>query len=592
MNKRRMPKTRYPNNLERSYARNIESMVVALSRAVLQEFDGLAKLMDEENVIRDGFIQDDALSDKVKEVIQKIKSLSLGIFNNKDVQNTASKHVKGVSNVNKSNVSSQISVKGINPIEAEPWLEAYLDTKTAENVSYITNIRDEYTTKIEQTIYRGMTEGKSSLEVRDELIKQTGMSRNKSKFIARDQTGTLLGQMTAKRHQNAGIPAFRWKDSDDAAVRDSHKERDEKVYYYEDNPLLPGTDFNCRCVAEPVYEDELEEAERNGEVVRNSSAAEEQKVSETPGDSWKKTADDIKKKMDSGVETLKDVKEIGNKFGAHVEQALEDQLKEYNELNNRVHYLANKGLEEIYDKPAEVKKEYIDQYNKLVKQRDTLYKKVTEERKEFVKEALSEFREVGLKTKGNYTKFSNVENKKALNVVYEYLPREWVEKFVSEPLYTPKVTRGYQSKGSLKFRERWKKYGYAEKDLTKKYMSSYYNTVALSGISVESKLRVAFHELGHLAETFIRSIKEKEYEFYAERTEGEELQWLGAGYKESEKTRFDNFLSPYMGKDYGNTEESYYELLSMGLESIYMGSYNLNEDTDYRDFVYGILLTM
>jgi hypothetical protein len=36
-----------------------------------------------------------------------------------------------------------------------------------------------------------------------------------------------------------------------------------------------------------------------------------------------------------------------------------------------------------------------------------------------------------------------------------------------------------------------------------------------------------------------------------------------------------------MGKDYGNTETSYFELFSMGMEAVYAGSYNIAMDTEY-----------
>lgn len=61
----------------------------------------------------------------------------------------------------------------------------------------------------------------------------------------------------AQRHIDAGITAFRWSDSDDAAVRPSHRERNGIIFFYADDPLLPGEEMDCRCVAEPVFDDEL-----------------------------------------------------------------------------------------------------------------------------------------------------------------------------------------------------------------------------------------------------------------------------------------------------------------------------------------------
>ena len=154
-------------------------------------------------------------------------------------------------------MNSQLSARGINPLQTEKWLDSYVQAKIAENISYVTNIRDDYSKKFEQVIYRGVTEGKSSSEIREELVHQAGMSSDKAAFIARDQTGTILGQMNSERQKRAGFQAFRWSDSGDERVRDSHRERNGKIYFYADNPLLPGEEYNCRCVAEPVDDEEL-----------------------------------------------------------------------------------------------------------------------------------------------------------------------------------------------------------------------------------------------------------------------------------------------------------------------------------------------
>lgn len=115
--------------------------------------------------------------------------------------------------------------------------------------------------------------------------------------------------------------------------------------------------------------------------------------------------------------------------------------------------------------------------------------------------------------------------------------------------------------------------------------------IALSG-SESGMQRCAFHEMGHFFEEMYPEIRKLEYQFYNRRTAGEELRWLGWGYDRSEVTRYDNFIEPYMGKDYGNTETSGFEIFSMGMESVFAGSYNLSRDTDYQDFILGILVSI
>jgi hypothetical protein len=193
-------------------------------------------------------------------------------------------------------------------------------------------------------------------------------------------------------------------------------------------------------------------------------------------------------------------------------------------------------------------------------------------------------------TTQEYIKRSSVDGKKAIDEVRNYLPTDWVKASNTRPIKTKKVKRGYYSAAHFKSKDAVEKAGYTIEQLERaKRMDLLEDTVALSGEGTASMRRVAFHEMGHRIEDMVPNIKKLEHEFYKRRTAGEELKWMGSGYRQNEMTRFDKFLSGYMGKDYGNTETSYYELLSMGLESVYTGTYEIMDDTDYADFIYGLL---
>lgn len=58
------------------------------------------------------------------------------------------------------------------------------------------------------------------------------MSVNRVKFFARDQAGSILGQMTTERHKAMGVSKFKWSTSNDEKVRDSHDKMEEKVFQY------------------------------------------------------------------------------------------------------------------------------------------------------------------------------------------------------------------------------------------------------------------------------------------------------------------------------------------------------------------------
>lgn len=258
MAKRRVPVTRYPHNLEKSYKKQLVKLTTALSDMLLHEFDTNISVILKTSQNRADGLREDGISDAVQAVLNKVKALSFGLFNPRDKYSIASKHVKAINTTNKSQIGNQVRSQGIDPTQSEPWLSDFMDASIAENVSYIGSISDEFNAKTEQIIMRGVKSGQSTKDMRDELVKQVGTSKNKAEFIATDQTGTIFGQMTAERHKKAGIPGYTWRDSGDAAVRASHHERNGKIYSYDDpNAPIPGTDYGCRCTAGPEFDESV-----------------------------------------------------------------------------------------------------------------------------------------------------------------------------------------------------------------------------------------------------------------------------------------------------------------------------------------------
>lgn len=264
MVKRRVPATRYPHNLEKSYTKQLVKLSTALSDMFLHEFDTNISAILKTSQNRSDAFRGDGISDAVQAVLNKVKALSFGLFNPRDKYSIASKHVKAINTTNKSQIGNQLRSQGIEPTQSEPWLSEFMDASIAENVSYIDSIADEFNAKTEQIIMRGLKSGQSLKDMRDELVAQVGTSKNKAEFIANDQTGTILGQMTAERHKKAGIPGFTWRDSGDAAVRPSHHARNGKVYSYDDPTApIPGTDYRCRCTAGPEFDESVVKAATN-----------------------------------------------------------------------------------------------------------------------------------------------------------------------------------------------------------------------------------------------------------------------------------------------------------------------------------------
>ncbi|WP_298768838.1 phage minor head protein [uncultured Fibrobacter sp.] len=105
----------------------------------------------------------------------------------------------------------------------------------------------------------------------------TKYTKNKSKFIARNETGNLNGAIQRTQMEGAGFRYYKWMSMLDGVTRDTHRSMNGLVCKWEDDTVYsddggktwkkrtgsmfigqPGQDYNCRCTAIP-FDPELED---------------------------------------------------------------------------------------------------------------------------------------------------------------------------------------------------------------------------------------------------------------------------------------------------------------------------------------------
>ncbi|WP_373763050.1 minor capsid protein [Jeotgalibaca porci] len=189
---------------------------------------------------------------------------------------------------------------------------------------------------------------------------------------------------------------------------------------------------------------------------------------------------------------------------------------------------------------------------------------------DIIKSELAKYREMGAPSDVDMKEHLTKPNSRASKMIakaYDYYPTDWVRKSAEHGIIdVGTAKRGYYSAGFKELR--------------------------LSGArGKRNSFRTALHELGHRMEDVDKAILERERQFYEYRTKGETLQSLkklkGGNYKENEMTRVDNFLNPYMGKDYGGSS---YEILTMGIDTLYTRPTELMKDPEMFEWVVGMLL--
>lgn len=183
--------------------------------------------------------------------------------------------------------------------------------------------------------------------------------------------------------------------------------------------------------------------------------------------------------------------------------------------------------------------------------------------KKALKEVFSNFREMGGELlPEQWAKGSNKITKQQLSEAFFYYPKAWVDYLTNSgkklyTLITPK--RGFFNDGAVMANGKY----YATKFLDYK---TGYVSIHMTGMIKTTP----YHEIGHYVEYFNKDALRISKEFLTARTKDEKpilLRniFLNTDYKKNEITKPDNFVSPYIGKEYDNASE----VLSMGLELIF-----------------------
>lgn len=493
--------------------------------------------------------------------------------------------------------------------------------------------------KVQSAVLQGVLQGEGPRKVAARLRQVGQMGYNASVRYARTMTTSAqnAGRYNSfRRAKNLGVDlTIEWMATLDSRTRHAHRLMhgrrttvDEPfrtpdgftIYYPADctgMSTAPQKEiWNCRCTLRAMvkgYEREtIKESPKMGDMTFEEWQQEKAPKPKTEEESqavpevktFKDRVNAIKNRVaqNGGVITEKDLKDAGsiladefNSAEAERNRLIQEETKDLEirrvEAHNEYLNLRNKRDEiddanyDLYKKgnislddywkstraiseqadEARAKWRAIDEEIAAIRKK---YALTAKQQSDWLASKIGEIRDVGgsgLDLKGH---LMNSRSRVVDDVIYAYnrYPKDWVEASVKRGVLNPRVS----SRG---------------------YYSDVMGEIRISG-SGNSAIETAFHELGHRFERAVDGIKKAEKEFYDRRTDGEPLVLLSKifpryGYKNTEKTRKDNFLHAYMGKDYGGSS---YELVSMGFEDAYMNPANLAKDRDMQEWIYGLLL--
>jgi len=131
---------------------------------------------------------------------------------------------------------------------------------------WINNFTKDEIVRLRKDVRQSLVAGNRREAIVGYLQASYGVTANKAKFLARQETNLLMAKFKETRYASAGITKYKWRTvagSKMHPVRPSHKILDGKTFSWDDPPLTtepgqparynnPGQDYNCRCAAIPI----------------------------------------------------------------------------------------------------------------------------------------------------------------------------------------------------------------------------------------------------------------------------------------------------------------------------------------------------
>ncbi len=149
----------------------------------------------------------------------------------------------------------------VSDIIGEPEIEAFI----GENVDLITKLSQVEIDRMNRVVLKSVQTGIDPKDLAVIVEDSLGVAEARARLIARDQVAKFNSQVSQATQQRSGIMRYRWVTARDARVRERHSELDRKIFEWSDPPVVdertgrrehPGGDYQCRCVAIPVFDDD------------------------------------------------------------------------------------------------------------------------------------------------------------------------------------------------------------------------------------------------------------------------------------------------------------------------------------------------
>lgn len=150
------------------------------------------------------------------------------------------------------------------PPKLTPEQRGIIAAEWGQNLDkYIKDWAQESILELRGIVQANAFEGQRAENLIKLIRKNYQVSRNKARFLARQETSLLMSKFRETRYRDIGSTKYRWSGTLDERERPDHKALQGQIFSWDSPPVVdrrtgrranPGEDYGCRCVAVPLIE--------------------------------------------------------------------------------------------------------------------------------------------------------------------------------------------------------------------------------------------------------------------------------------------------------------------------------------------------
>lgn len=238
----------------------IRRMSVETRREIKELFDS--------SHAKEYFAEDASIASQARILMSALSARFDDLFGTKsktyaeDVVNESAKHSASTLKLSLAELAEGVTLK----VQTfGPEMEEIVKASIAENVSLIKSIPSQYFTQVQGAVMRSITTGQGMADLVPFIKKYEGVTLNRARLIASDQTRKITGNINRAHMESVGLKKFEWLHTHgEQFPRPLHRDvLNGNVYSFANPPVIdkktgergfPGQLIGCKCAMVPVID--------------------------------------------------------------------------------------------------------------------------------------------------------------------------------------------------------------------------------------------------------------------------------------------------------------------------------------------------